>query len=95
MPPEAVDNYNTNLAYSRPAANPNEYFAVGVHKLEYTADDGINDPIACSFTITVLDEEEPTFTCDESSIGNIYITNVTLHSDPRHAEPSGRVPSLV
>ena len=34
-------------------------FALGVNTIEYTLSDGVNPPVVCSFTVTVIDGEAP------------------------------------
>ncbi|TRO66994.1 HYR domain-containing protein [Christiangramia sabulilitoris] len=43
--------------------NSGDVFPVGVTTISFAADDGVNDPVTCSFTVSVKDTEDPVISC--------------------------------
>ncbi|MGY5848001.1 Ig-like domain-containing protein [Salegentibacter sp. HM20] len=42
-----------------------EFFPVGIYEIIFEADDGVNDPVECRYTIRVGDNESPVITCPD------------------------------
>ena len=57
-PPEAIDNCNLVLSVP-PTVSSGSFFAVGSTLVTYTATDGTNAPVVCSFIIDVIDNQDP------------------------------------
>ncbi|WP_432412021.1 BspA family leucine-rich repeat surface protein [Rasiella sp. SM2506] len=57
-PPSQTDNCGANLTSTH---LPGDYFPVGTTTVHYTATDTSGNTATCSFVVTVLDTEDPTF----------------------------------
>ncbi|MBK7239039.1 MAG: HYR domain-containing protein [Flavobacteriales bacterium] len=57
-PPEASDNCTLVLSVP-PAVSSGSFFPVGTTMVTYTASDGINPTVECSFTVEVSDNQDP------------------------------------
>ncbi|MBL0741434.1 HYR domain-containing protein [Chryseolinea lacunae] len=59
--PTASDNCDTTPTVLK-SNSPGQTFTLGVHTVNYFADDDSGNRGTCSFTITVIDDTQPTFT---------------------------------
>ncbi|MDR5589790.1 HYR domain-containing protein [Christiangramia sp. SM2212] len=50
--------------------NSGDLFPVGETTISFQADDGVNDPVTCSFTVRVIDAEVPEITCPDNKEEN-------------------------
>ncbi len=62
--PTATDE-NGDVAVTRKDNGPlsGEFFPVGETTVTFEADDGTHEPVTCSFTVTIADNEDPEITC--------------------------------
>ncbi|HSM64157.1 MAG TPA: HYR domain-containing protein, partial [Gillisia sp.] len=72
--PLATDD-NNNVTVTRIDNGPQsgDLFPVGITTINFEANDGVNAPVSCSFTITVIDNENPTITCPSNITETIAI----------------------
>ncbi|MBK5192732.1 MAG: HYR domain-containing protein [Flavobacteriaceae bacterium] len=70
--PIATDDNNI-VTITRIGTGPQsgDLFPVGTNTLNFEANDGVNTPVSCSFTVTVLDNENPAITCPSDKTENI------------------------
>lgn len=62
--PSAIDNCGGNVSVTQTTGLPSgSTFAVGTHQIIYTANDGNGNTSTCSFTIVVLDTQNPAINC--------------------------------
>jgi len=63
-PPTAIDNCGGNVSVIQTMGLASgSVFSVGTHQIVYTANDGNGNTATCSFTIVVLDTQNPSITC--------------------------------
>jgi hypothetical protein len=70
-PPTATDNCAPTVTWTS-THTPGSIFPVGTTTVTYTASDGSNTA-TCSFTVTVIDDTPPTFTCPPAV--TVYLSN--------------------
>jgi len=65
------DNNNVTVTRIGTGLQSGDLFPLGTNTLNFEANDGVNTPVSCSFTVTVLDNENPTITCPSNKTENV------------------------
>ncbi|PTX43743.1 putative secreted protein (Por secretion system target) [Christiangramia gaetbulicola] len=76
-PPEVTDDGGeiTPTRTDNTGLNSGDQFPIGETTISYQADDGVNNPVTCSFTVTITDDEKPIFTSCPSETIVIFVQN--------------------